>query len=295
MRFIPVLPLIMLGGISAAADVDPKAEPKPVPQAEPKAKRDPIDTVASDYWFRLLPSFWFAHSDGNASYGHGGAIPTQFSLGSVGLDNRERTFSLEGSIKFTFEKENGKHALLAAHIGITDFTTEGSSTLGSNLTFGNQTFLAGSTVATDLSMRDLWFETCLRLINADIAGFSIGLAVHQLDTELGVSGGPQSARLSEDPLLLMFALRGYFNMPFAPSVGLEAKVHGLSLPTSKQHSDYLDADIHAIYRPWELIGFTAGYHYVLWDVKLDDPDGSGSSADLSLTLAGPYLGMIAKF
>lgn len=185
--------------------------------------------------------------------------------------------------------------LFGVHAGVASFSTDGGTTLGANLTFADQTFTAGTSIAADISLRDLWAEVCIRPLSLDIAGVSVGLAVHQLTTELTITGGGQSARFSEAPLIPVIAVRGHVNLPFVHGLGVELKIHTLSIPLPDLHPSYLDADLHVTYRPWELLGFTAGYRYVRWNVGMDDPSGSGSSADLSLTLSGPYLGLIAKF
>lgn len=264
MRATLTLPLLMAGGLASAAD-----------------------EVATDYWVRALPSVWFAQARGDASYGTNNASPTRFSTDSVGLGDREAAFMLEAAVKVPF--------LFGVHAGVSAFGTDGGTTLGSNLTFADQTFTAGTGIATEVTLRDLWAEVCIRPLSLDIAGVSIGLAVHQLATELTISGGGLSARFSESPLIPVVAVRGHVNLPFVPGLGVELKIHTLSIPLPDLHPSYLDADLHLTYRPWELLGFTAGYRHVRWDIGIEEPSGSGSSADLALTLAGPYVGLIAKF
>jgi hypothetical protein len=264
MRQLLALPLLLSGGLAHAAD-----------------------EVATDYWVRVLPSLWFAQARGDASYGTNNASPTTFSTDGIGLGDREPAFMIEAAVKVPF--------LFGVHAGTSAFATDGGATLGGNLTFADRTFTAGTAIATDLTLRDLWAEVCIRPLSLDIAGVSIGLAVHQLTTELTISGGGQSARFSEAPLVPVVAVRGHVNLPFVPGLGVELKLHTLSIPLPDLHPSYLDADLHVAWRPWELLGFTAGYRYVRWDIGFDDPSGSGSSADLALTLAGPYLGLIAKF
>ena len=264
MRTILTLPLLLIGGVAAAAD-----------------------EVATDYWVRALPSVWFAQARGEASYGTNNASPTRFSTDGIGLGNREPSFMIEVAAKVPF--------LFGVHAGVSSFTTDGGTTLSSNLTFADKTFTAGTRIASDITLRDLWAEICIRPLSLDIAGVSVGLAVHQLATEMTISGGGQSARFSETPLVPVLAVRGHVNLPFVPGLGVEAKIHALSIPLPDLHPSYLDADLHVSYRPWNLLGFTAGYRYVRWNIGIDKPTGAGSSADLSLTLAGPYLGLIAKF
>ena len=247
------------------------------------------DEAATDYWVRVMPSAWFASLHGDAAWSTNGAAGSHFTVGDLGLDKRETTFAIEASAQIPF--------LFGFHAGYADFSTDSSTTLSQNLTFGNQTYTAGTTVDSTIALRDIYGEICIRPINFSTVGFSIGLALHSATGEVTIKnpGSGISRTFDETAYIPVLALRGHVTLPFLTGLGIEAKVHYLELSLSDQHARYADADLHVSYRPIDYLGILVGYRHMLFDVHFTDPTGSGSAADLRLSLSGPYAGLIAKF
>jgi hypothetical protein len=247
------------------------------------------DEAATDYWVRVMPSAWFASLGGDAAWSKDGVQGSRFTMGDLGLDNRETTFAIEASAQVPF--------LFGFHAGYADFSTDGSATLSQDVTFGNHTYNAGTTVDSTSSLRDFYGEICVRPINFDTVGFSIGLAVHATTGEVTIkdAGAGFERSFDETAYIPALALRAHVTLPFLTGLGLEGKLHYLELAYSDQHARYADADVRVSYRPIDYLGVLVGYRYMLIDVHFTDPSGSGSAADLRLALTGPYAGLIAKF
>ena len=247
------------------------------------------DEAVTDYWVRVMPSAWFASLGGDASWSKNGVPGSHFTVDDLGLNDRKTTFAIEASAQIPF--------LFGFHAGYADFSTDSSTLLTQNLTFGNHTYTAGTTVDSTTSLRDLYGEICIRPINFDTVGFSIGVAVHAATGDITIKDPALAIERSfnETAYIPVLALRGHVTLPFLTGLGVEAKLHYMELSLSDQHARYADADLHFSYRPIDYLGVLVGYRYMLADVHFTDPSGSGSAADLRLSLTGPYAGLIAKF
>lgn len=250
------------------------------------------DEVATDYWVRVMPSLWFAELGGDFTYQDGGSSGSKLQTDELGLGSRENAFSIEAGAQIPF--------LFGFHAGLSDFGTSATTTLTRTVTFGNQTYAASDRVETSVDLRDWYGEICVRPVNFDVAGFSVGIAVHALhgDLKLTDQSAGTSQELSKTVPVPALSLRAHL----APlwllgikSLTLEGRVHYFDLSISGDRLKYADAEIQASYRPIDFLGINGGYRYTLIDLHLDHPTGSSSSADIDLHLQGPYLGLIAKF
>lgn len=250
------------------------------------------DEVATDYWVRVLPSLWSAKLGGDFTYQDNGTTGSKLETGELGLGSRENSFAVEAGAQIPF--------LFGFHVGLSNFTEDASTTLSRTVTFGSQTYTAGDRVDTHVGLRDWYGEICVRPINFDVAGFSVGVAVHAVKGDLGLSD--QNAGFSDElsktvpvPTLSLRAHVAPLWLFGIKSLTLEGRLHYLDLSISGDHLRYADVSVMASYRPIDYLGITGGYRYNLIDLKLDHPADSNSSADIDLHLQGPFIGLIAKF
>jgi hypothetical protein len=243
--------------------------------------------ATTDYWVRVMPSLWLAKLDGDLSYQRGATAPSKLTTDQLAIGKRENTVMIEAGAQVPF--------LFGFHAGYSDFSTSGTTTLTQNVTFGTQTYTAATRVQTDVGLRDLWGEICIRPLNLDLVGFSIGVAAHSLDSEFTLVdlGSGQRESLSKNLIIPAGALRAHVT-PFL-GMTIELRLHYIEVGIAGDHARFAQAAIQASYRPIEWVGVLAGYRYDLYDVHLEDPNGSNSAADANLTLGGPYVGLVAKF
>jgi hypothetical protein len=243
---------------------------------------------AADYWVRGMPSLWVASLDGNCTYRQGATPGTRFEAKDLGVANRENVIALEAGAQIPF--------LFGFHAGYSDYKTDGTTTLTQNLQFGAQLFTAGTAVKTDLDLKDLYGEICVRplpeipVVNF---GFSLGLAAHLTDNHVGLAGGGLATTLDKKITIPVLAVRAHVN-PLS-LLGFEARLHLMDVTLSDNHLQYIDAALQTSYRPITWVGIIAGYRYNVFHVRFKDPMGSDSSADASFTKTGPFVGVIAKF
>lgn len=259
-RFLTV-PLLLIGGTACAAD-----------------------NVASDYWVRVMPAAWFVGFDGDAKYSDGGTTGDRLTLDDLDLANQEVGLGLEASAKLP--------VLLSFHAGGYTVGTEGSFTAVA-VDFGGETF--NGSVDSSLDLSDLYLEADIQLLDLDLVGCAIGIGGHLMHAEASLKGTGVDAKMDEDIPFPVVALRAHANLPVLTSLGAEVKVHWMELSIQDNSIGFIDATIQITWRPWEMLGFIAGYRHVAMDLSLDDLEGSDSHADVDLTLSGPFLGLTAQF
>jgi hypothetical protein len=245
------------------------------------------DSAATDYWVRVMPAAWFASFKGETAYTANGANGATQDLSTLDLANQETGFGLEVSAKLPF--------LVCLHAGGYMVGTDGSFTSAGPLSYGGQTFLNGTAMTSSIDISDLYVEADLRPIDLDVAGFAIGVGYHSMNTKVSLSGGGNEGKLDEDLQFPVLALRGHANLPFLQSLGAEAKIHWMDISYSGTRVAYLDTTAQITWRPWDHLGFIGGYRYVGADIRFKEPTGTNASADVDVTLSGPFLGLIAKF
>ncbi len=245
------------------------------------------DGASTDYWVRVMPALWAAQLDGDFSYQRGGSSGSRFTTDQLGIDGAKNIFAIEAGAQIPF--------LFGFHAGYFDFSTEGTRPLTQTQTFGNQTYAATTQVKTTVGLRDLYGEICIRPLNLDLVGFSVGVAGHSIDgrMELADLTTGNSDSIEKTVFIPAVAVRGHVSP--LKCLTLEARVHWIEIATGGNHVRFADADVQLAYRPIEWVGVLAGYRYNLYDLHLKDPTGTNSSADLNLSLSGPYVGLIAKF
>lgn len=260
-RLFLTLPLICLGSAASAAD-----------------------DVASDYWVRVMPAAWFVAFDGDARYTADGTPGDNLSLSDVDLANTETGFGLEVSAKLPI--------LFSFHAGGFGVGTDGSFNAAA-VDFGGETF--NGAVDTTLDVTDIYGEADLQLLDLDLVGCAIGVGYHFMNTEMKFSGGGNTATLDEDVQFPVIALRAHANLPVLTSLGAEAKLHWMELSLDDTGVSFIDATIQITWRPWEYLGFIGGYRHIVADLEFDAPAGTNASADVDITLSGPFLGLTAQF
>ncbi len=234
-----------------------------------------------DYWVRVQASVGSIGLDGDASYGVNGGSGTSFDMADVGLDASETTPAFELGLTTP---------LLSFHgfLGYQSWSTDGSATLTAPISFGGQSFTGAITSSATIS--DLYAEFCWAPIELNPAGFTIGLAVHQLGMQTELNSVGQNVEFDESALVPTLAVRAYV----APldMFEVEAMVHGLAVPVGDVSGSFLAAQVQASYYPMDYIGVFAGYRHTMIDLEIDDGD---MKAQANVALSGPFLGIAAQF
>lgn len=236
-----------------------------------------------DYWVRVQASVGSLGLDGDASFSDKGLGGTSFDMADVGLDSTEVTPAFELGLTTPLLSFHG-------YLGYQEFSTDGSATLSQTINFGGQSFTGGTTVDSEATLSDLYAEFCWGPIELNLAGFSIGIAAHQLGLQTELSAAGTSAKLDESGVVPTLALRGYV----APLDMLECEVmlHGLAVPLGDMSGSYFTAQAQVSYYPFDYVGVFLGYKHTAIDIEIESGD---SKAKANVSLSGPFLGVAAQF
>lgn len=236
-----------------------------------------------DFYARAQASAGLLGLSGDASYQKDGIAASTISTDGIGLDDAEISPAIElgvGTPIFDF------HAFL----GWQSWETDGSGTLSQTVSFGGQSYTGGTQIASKASVEDLYLEANWSPIALNLAGFSIGVAVHRLSVSAELDNGLVRSEFDESAILPMLALRAYV----APldMLEVEAMVHALSVPLGDVSGTVAYGQIQASYYPMEYIGVNLGWRHAMIDVEIED---GGDKAKADVSLSGPFLGLSAQF
>jgi hypothetical protein len=236
-----------------------------------------------DYWVRVQASATMASLDGKAAYSKDGLKGTSVSTSDIALDSSEISPVIEvglGAPLFDF----------GANLGYATFSTSGDSTLTEDVNFGGQTYLASTKIRSESKITDLYVEGYWAPIALNLAGFSLGVAVHKLDVSASLDAVGQSAKFDESAILPTLAVRAYVSP--LDMLEVEAMVHGLAVPFGDASGSFLYAQAQVAYYPIENVGVIGGYRRAMIDVEIES---GKDKAVADVSLSGPYLGLAAQF
>lgn len=236
-----------------------------------------------DYWVRAQASVGSLGLSGDASYADKGLGGTTFDVSDVGLDDSEITPAFEigvGTPIFDFH----------GYVGYQSWSTDGDATLSQSIDFGGTSYTAGTAVKSKAELTDIYAELNWAPIALNVAGFSIGLAAHQLDVTASLETGGVKTELSESGIIPTLALRAYV----APLDMLEVEImaHGLAVPAGDVSGSFVFAQAQVSYYPMEYVGVIAGWRHTMLDLEFED---GSTTAKANVTLSGPFLGVAAQF
>jgi hypothetical protein len=168
---------------------------------------------------------------------------------------------------------------------------DATRTLATDVTWGNQTFTAGSTVSSKYDFSDIRVSggySFFKRPDKEL-GVGVGLHVAGIKTSLQASGlGAESTDVTAPLPVLnlygMFALTNEWAFRF--------RVDWLSLNYDIYSGDLRNTAIDVLYRPFRNVGFGLGIRTFVLDVKIDDANWQGRART---TYTGPTAFMTVSF
>ena len=236
-----------------------------------------------DYYVRAQASAGMLGLSGDASFSDKGLGGTTFKTSDVGLDDSALAPAFElgvGTPIFDFH----------GYLGYQSWSTDGDATLSQQIDFAGESFTAGTAVSSKAELTDLYAEINWAPIALNLAGFSIGLAAHQLAVSTEMEAAGQNATFDETFIIPTLAVRAYV----APldMLEFEVMVHGLAVPLGDVSGSYLVAQAQVAYYPMTYIGVIGGWRTTMIDIEYD---AGQTKAKADVSLSGPYLGVAAQF
>jgi hypothetical protein len=236
-----------------------------------------------DYWVRAQASAGSLGLSGDASFTDKGLGGTTFSTADVGLDDSALAPAVEIGLTTPILDFH-------AFLGWQSWSVDGDATLDQQIDFAGESFTAGTAVSSKAEITDIYAEFNWAPISLNLAGFSLGLAAHQLAVSTEMEAAGQNAKFDETFIIPTLAVRAYV----APldSLEFEVMVHGLAVPLGDVSGSYLVAQAQVAYYPLKYIGVIGGWRTTMIDIEYE-ADQTKAKADVSLS--GPYLGVAAQF
>lgn len=242
--------------------------------------------AGSKYMARGMITLWNPSLGGDFDYEDPGAtFTTDISASDLSLDNTSTTLKYEVGINLPF--------VFDVTIGGFGFSEDASETIGAGeeFSFGEEDFGTG-TAESEFEVTDLYAEFGFRLLNLDMAGVWVGVAIHSQNVVSQIEMGGQSEKIDEDLIFPCLTARAFVNLP--KQITLEGKVHLLSIGIEDYTAEYLE--IHALiaWRPLHNLGLVAGWQIVDMEIDFDEIGGS-DDVKVGYDLSGPFIGVLAQF
>ena len=151
---------------------------------------------------------------------------------------------------------------------------DATRTLATDVTWGGQTFTAGTTVDSKYDFSDIRVSggySFFRRRDKEL-GVGFGLHVAGIKTSLQASGIGTEAMDVTAPLPV---LNLYGTFALTNEWAVRARVDWLSLNYDIYSGDLRSTSIDVLYRPFRNVGFGVGLRTFVLDVEIDDPDWRG--------------------
>lgn len=176
-------------------------------------------------------------------------------------------------------------------VGYFELTRDATRTLAANVTWGDETFLAGTTVDSSFDFSDLRISAAYAFFKRQDKELGIGLGLHVAGMKTSVQASGIGAESSDVTAPLpVINLYGVFALTNEWAVNMRAD--WLSLSYGDYAGDVRNMEINALYQPFRNVGFGIGVRSLVIDVDIDNPDWHGQAR---LAFQGPTAFMTVSF
>lgn len=201
------------------------------------------------------------------------------------LDLSQRTLTPMGGFRWR-ATDNWRLSVTYIDVG-----RNASNILGSDITWGDYTFPAGTPVSSTYDFSDMRVSADYALFKRrdKEVGVGIGLHVAKIDTSInaGAAGAKSSNVTAPLPVLNLY---GMFALTDEWSVSFSAD--WLSLNYDKYSGDIRNMSLDIVYQPFRHIGFGLGARTLVIDLTVDEPNAQLRALT---SFQGPTVFMTATF
>jgi hypothetical protein len=237
-----------------------------------------VGSAVADELFSLKVGYASLDADGIFA-ANDGSIGTEIDFDNdLNFDDSENIYA-QAALQF------GRIRISAEYLPL-DFS--GNNTITRDISFGGQTFPAGTNVSSDVEMDVFDFAMAIHLLDIDDGPLRLQLgpevAVKVADIDMSFRDTVSSAAESVSATVPVPTIGARGRIAFSDYAGVVGRIGYLEV----SGNSFLDADIQLEFSPLPLLGIFAGYRYV--DVDVDESDVVVNS-----TFSGPYAGVLARF
>lgn len=168
---------------------------------------------------------------------------------------------------------------------------DATRTLASDVTWGDQTFTAGSTVNSMFDFYDVRVSAGYSFFKQRDKELGVGIGLHMagIKTSLQATGiGAEST----DVLAPLPVLNLYGAFALTNEWAVRLRMDWLSLSYDAYSGDLRSTAIDVLYQPFRHVGFGMGFRAFLLDVEIDDPEWRGKAR---MVFSGPTVFMTVSF
>lgn len=186
------------------------------------------------------------------------------------IDDRDQTLAVEGYYRFS-----DRHRVSFAYV---DLERDGTRVLANDISFGDQTFTAGTPVNSFYDTEILRLTYLYSFFNDDRLELAVGGGLHVSDIDLGIStpgGAIEESESGTAPLPVISAL---LESTLTPKLALKLNWNFFFIGDSADDYDGSLTDFQALleHRTFKHVGFGGGYTRFALDIESEDDDLRGS-------------------
>lgn len=168
---------------------------------------------------------------------------------------------------------------------------DANRTLATDVTWGDQTFVAGTTVNSVYNFYDARVSAGYSFFKRRDKELGIGLGLHVAGIKASLEAAGVGAEAA-DVLAPLPVLNLYGSFALTDEWAVRLRMDWLSLTYGDYAGDVRNTAIDVLYQPFRHVGFGLGMRSLVLDVKIDDPDWRGRARTV---YTGPAAFMTVSF
>jgi hypothetical protein len=168
---------------------------------------------------------------------------------------------------------------------------DATRTLATDVTWGNQTFTAGTTVESKYDFSDIRLGVGYSFFKRRDKELGVGFGLHVAGIKTSIMAAGLGAE-STDVTAPLPVLNFYGTFALTNEWALRARLDWLSLTYDNYSGDLRNMSIDVLYQPFRHVGFGFGVRNLVLDVEIDKPDWRGKARTV---FGGPNLFMTLSF
>ena len=168
---------------------------------------------------------------------------------------------------------------------------DANRTLATDVTWGDQTFTAGTTVNSVYNFYDARVSVGCSFFKRREKELGIGLGLHVAGIKASLEAAGVGAEAA-DVLAPLPVLNLYGSFALTDEWAVRLRMDWLSLTYGDYTGDVRNTAIDVLYQPFRHVGFGLGMRSLVLDVKIDDPDWQGRARTV---FTGPAAFMTVSF
>jgi hypothetical protein len=168
---------------------------------------------------------------------------------------------------------------------------DATRTLAADVTWGDQTFTAGTTVNSSYDFSDIRVGVGYTFFKRRDKELGLGLGLHVATIDASLQATGQGVE-STDVLAPLPVVNFYGAFALTNEWAVRMRLDWLSLSYSDYSGDLRNTAVDVLYQPFRNVGFGIGLRNLVLDIEIDKPDWHGKARS---TFSGPTAFLTVSF